>query len=237
VDANGERLSGTDLRLIPPTPGQFLHTVRDRDRLDLVAYKYYSDATRWWQICDANPQFEFPNDLLDTSPVAQEILTLVHPDVLARYTALLQALAVLGQVTAPNAGLPGDFVACSVIVVYSAAARTQIVNAIAQQMFHLLHSFAWPVPPATAESFTFEDPAVKTAWEALLRVLRQTPGIIDAISDMSAATVQLRYNSAVIGLPAIQSFIGQYGFEIPPMLAQAISQVGSQIVIPPNGNS
>src|SRR5258707_892578 len=69
VNGRGGRLRGTDLRLIEPTSGQFLHTVRDRDRLDLLAYKYYADPTRWWQICDANPQFAFPNDLLDRGPL------------------------------------------------------------------------------------------------------------------------------------------------------------------------
>lgn len=237
VDAKGERLAGTDLRFIPETAGQFQHTVRDRDRLDLLGYKYYSDASRWWQISDANPQFDFPNDLLDRTPLVDEILVLVHPDALARYNALLQALALLGAVTAPSVGFPGDFVALTVIVAYPAAAvRALILNAIAALKFHLLHSFAWVDGLQTAESFTFEDAAVKSAWPALLQVLRQVPGMVKVVSDMSAATLQLTYNASLIPRPAILTTIGQYGFSVPPLLAQPLGRMGSRIVIPPNGN-
>src|SRR5215471_15044997 len=122
VDAQGEILVGTTLRSIPENPGQFLHTVRDRDRLDLLGYKYYSDSTRWWQICDANRLADFPNDLLDRSPLADAVLLVVQGDAVTRYTTLLTALAAFGQVTAPPAGLPGDFVACSIIVDYAVPA-------------------------------------------------------------------------------------------------------------------
>src|SRR3954451_14170856 len=79
VDAAGQRLLGTDLRVIPPSGGTFLHSVQDHDRLDLLALKYYGDASKWWQISDANPEFAFPNDLLDRGPLVEEVLSLVSP--------------------------------------------------------------------------------------------------------------------------------------------------------------
>jgi hypothetical protein len=235
VDALGDYALGANVRLIPATPGQFLHTVRDRDRLDLLGYKYYSDPTRWWQICDANPQFDFPNDALDRSPLADAQLVLVHAGAEARYSALLGALAALGQVTAGAAGLPGDFVACPVIVEYAApATRAQILAAIAANGFHLLRSFAWADGANTAERFTIEDQAVKKGWQDLMRTLRATPGIIELAADMSSSSVQLTFNTAVIGLAAIQKNIQQFGFDAPPALAETPDRVGGRIVIPPN---
>ena len=235
VNAQGEYLMGATVRLIPTTPGQFLHTVRDRERLDLLGYKYYSDASRWWQICDANPQFRFPNDLLDRAPMAEAELVLVHGDAAARYSAMLNALAALGQVTAPAAGLPGDFVACAVIVEYAAAAtRAQILSAIAANGFHLLRSFAWQIGANTAEQFTIEDQAVKKGWQNLTSALRETPGIRETVSDMSASSVRIDFNTTVIGLAAIRKQIEQFGFSAPPVLAETPDRVGSRILIPPN---
>jgi hypothetical protein len=236
VDAQGEILVGTTLRLIAENPGQFLHTVRDRDRLDLLGYKYYSDATRWWQVCDANPQAEFPNDLLDRSPLADAVLLVVQGDAVTRYTALLTALAALGQVTAPAAGLPGDFVACPIIVNYSVPAhRVAIVAAIAANGFHLLRSFAWPDAANTAEQFIVEDRAVKQGWQDMTRSLRAIPGIRYIVADMGTSTIQVTYNTALVSLTTIQTNIAQHGFSAPPALAQVLDRIGSRIVVPPNG--
>src|SRR6266481_9192951 len=156
LNVNGDRPLVTKLRAIPDTPGQFLHTVRDRDRLDLLGYKYYFDATRWWQICDANPQFDFPNDLLDRKPLVDETLGLDYPEALLRYNRLLSNLAALGRVTAPEAGSPADFVTCSVVVAYLLeATHGQILAAIAAQQFHLLHTFEWLDGTSILEMFTF----------------------------------------------------------------------------------
>src|SRR5690242_1422136 len=76
VNADGERLRGKDLRIIPQSDGTFLHTVQSHDRLDLLALKYYGEPTRWWQISDANPDFPFPVDLLDRGPIYEETLGL-----------------------------------------------------------------------------------------------------------------------------------------------------------------
>ena len=32
------------------------YLVKDKDRLDLLAYTFYGDALKWWLIADANPQ-------------------------------------------------------------------------------------------------------------------------------------------------------------------------------------
>ncbi len=64
IDASGRASQTKSLRWIPNTPGTFIHTVKEGDRLDLLAFKYYGTPTKWWLICDANPDTIFPTDLL-----------------------------------------------------------------------------------------------------------------------------------------------------------------------------
>jgi nucleoid-associated protein YgaU len=40
------------------------YVVKEGDRLDLLAYRFYGDPTKFWLICDAN-QSMFPFELLD----------------------------------------------------------------------------------------------------------------------------------------------------------------------------
>ncbi len=72
TDANGQAARSKTLRRIPDTPGTFLHTVSQTDRLELLAYKYYGDPQKWWLICDANPDIALPTDLLDR--IGQKII-------------------------------------------------------------------------------------------------------------------------------------------------------------------
>jgi len=68
-DARGRILAATDLRLLPAVTGTFRHTVDSGDRLDQLAYKYYSQPLQWWNICDANPQFLSPLALIGKDAV------------------------------------------------------------------------------------------------------------------------------------------------------------------------
>jgi hypothetical protein len=63
-DAQGRTLAATDLRMLPAVTGTFRHTVESGDRLDQLAYTYYSQPLQWWNICDANPLFLSPLALL-----------------------------------------------------------------------------------------------------------------------------------------------------------------------------
>ena len=42
------------IRIIPETTAHTSHTVAEGERLDHIAFAYYSDAQRFWRICDAN---------------------------------------------------------------------------------------------------------------------------------------------------------------------------------------
>jgi hypothetical protein len=62
--ANGQTVSALGIRLIPDTPAGFLHTFREHERLDLIAYQYYRNSEKFWLIADANSEMD-PEDLLE----------------------------------------------------------------------------------------------------------------------------------------------------------------------------
>ncbi len=68
------------LRLLSETPGRFLHTVEEVDRLDHLAYKYYKQPRKWWRICDANTEFMSPQALLGKDPMKTTHFTLTVYD-------------------------------------------------------------------------------------------------------------------------------------------------------------
>lgn len=69
TDAAGRQRSSKALRLLPGTSGVMEHTIEQGERLDHLAYKYYLKPTRWWHICDANPEYKFPLELLGHTPL------------------------------------------------------------------------------------------------------------------------------------------------------------------------
>src|SRR4029450_11321194 len=72
TDAEGRALVSKTLRPPPEAPGTLRHTVADTDRLDHLAYKYYRQPTKWWQLSDANPRFLSPQALLGKEPVVTD---------------------------------------------------------------------------------------------------------------------------------------------------------------------
>jgi len=53
-----------DLRAVPPTAAVLSLTPTDTDRLDLLAWRFYRDPTRFWRICDAVSELD-PFDVLE----------------------------------------------------------------------------------------------------------------------------------------------------------------------------
>ena len=231
VDAQGDRLRGKDLRRIPFSSGTFTHTVQTRDRLDLLAQKYYGEPTKWWQICDANPEFEFPLDLLERVPVREEVFSLVDGDAEKRFNALVAALTGLGAVRNP-------FMEASVssVVVLSAppVPRTQVLSQIAAQGLHFLRSFAWVDGMNNGELFFFEDRAAKLNWRLLLEALADTPGVLEAQSQSESGLVRVVYNSALAGRDTVLKRIALQGYALDPALSNPVERIGDAIVIPPN---
>jgi phage tail protein X len=242
LNAEGERLLSKNLRLIPPTPGRFLHTVREGDRLDLLAFKYYGDATKWWQIADANPAPPFPIDLLDQRPMIEELLVLAHPDFRSRFQDLIADLGSLGEVHAGELSyfdetkpLDPDFLQSTVVVVYdlSPATRKNILQKIEGHGFHVLRAYAWTGATPSAEAFVVDDPTVKVNWQGLVKSLASEPGMVEVQSIVTEVTVRIVYNSGTLERKKILDLVKLGGFTIEPG-SSTISRIGTKIVIPPN---
>jgi hypothetical protein len=59
--------------------GRFLHTIVESDRLDRLASKYYNQPDKWWQICDANPEFMQPQAMLGKTPFVTQRFGITFP--------------------------------------------------------------------------------------------------------------------------------------------------------------
>lgn len=244
VDAAGERLRGKDLREIPPPlDWPFRHTVREGERLDLLAFKYYGEPTKWWQIADANPQEAFPLDLLDRSPVIKERFVLRCLDFESRFRSLVLSLPILGQVSTPvetsfdgSKPVEPSFLQTTIIVTYAPSPSTHqsIVDSIELPAigFHFLRAFEWPAPPNTAEAFTFDDRVTRDRWRTLVATLTSR-GVLELQSRIAESTLDLTYNSAITSRESILTLMNSLGFTLQPATT-AFTSVGSRIVIPPH---
>ena len=52
------------LRVVPEAPAAMVHTVAEGERVDLLAARFYDEATKSWHILDANPEELNPFELL-----------------------------------------------------------------------------------------------------------------------------------------------------------------------------
>jgi hypothetical protein len=106
VDAAGRQLTSRALRIAGPVSGQFLHTVVEGDRLDGLAAAYYRQPRNWWRICDANPEFLSPQELVGAEPVVTYRFEVSPPPGTPPWADLLR---VLGErVGVSRAVLDGD---------------------------------------------------------------------------------------------------------------------------------
>lgn len=95
TDASGLVLKSVDIRPLPTTTGALFHLLAEGERLDHLADKYYRQPRKWWQICDANPDFLSPLALLGQEPIitVRFPLTVVSADGQPPWDELLRALA------------------------------------------------------------------------------------------------------------------------------------------------
>jgi hypothetical protein len=79
ITGDGQTIQYLARRIVPqPGPPNFAtiaqHTVRQGDRLDLIAAKYFGDPIIFWLICDANGAIE-PEKLVKTPGTILNITT------------------------------------------------------------------------------------------------------------------------------------------------------------------
>jgi hypothetical protein len=98
-DATGRVVAAKDFRPLPDVTGTFRHTVLAGDRPDQLATTYYGDPLRYWQICDANPDFPSPLAMVDREPVLTTEFPVTFGGETPPWAALIAALdAVVGVV-------------------------------------------------------------------------------------------------------------------------------------------
>ncbi|HEX8720458.1 MAG TPA: hypothetical protein VF736_07505 [Pyrinomonadaceae bacterium] len=240
VDAKGERLRGKDLRVIPRVAGRFLHTVREGERLDLLAFKYYGDPARWWQLSDANPEEPFPLDLLDRRPLVEERLVLAHADFAGRLAQLVADLGAYGRAAtleslgAPDAA-PESFLLATAVVVYpeSTGRRNDIIGQIGRSGFNFLRAHGRTSGGETSEAFTFDDVQAKTNWHLLVAELSAAPGVLALRSDAARSELEITYNGAAVSRHAIEALINGRDFSLTADSVR-LSRTGAKITVPPN---
>lgn len=73
-DGKEPAFQGSRPRKITEAAGVLEYTVKEGDRLDLLALHFYNNPRRWWRILDANPHILFGADLMLESSVGEIIL-------------------------------------------------------------------------------------------------------------------------------------------------------------------
>jgi phage tail protein X len=235
VTATGEQLLGVTVRFIPRVAASFVHTVQQGERLDLLAFKYYGDASRWWQIADANPaEAAYPPALLDARPIVDEIIETTCPGLNTRLLGLIGTLAGHGAASRRMIGPNGERIETAGAVLevsYGAAGdRATLIANIRAAGFSVLKSIAWP----GGEAFTIVDPALEGAWSTLLATLRKAPGVAAVRSEVPLVRLAIRYNGNLMPGDEIRRHIAAAGFAVIPSRSVRLDRPGTQIVIPPN---
>jgi len=64
IDGEGRRVQLKRTREPAQTESALVYQVRQGDRLDLLANKFFRDPRKWWLIADANPDVLAPEQLL-----------------------------------------------------------------------------------------------------------------------------------------------------------------------------
>ena len=259
VDAEGERLLGKDVRQIPRTTGAFSHTVREADRLDLLAFKYYGDAAKWWHISDANAGATFPTDLLDPQPVVVDRIALAHAGFVKRFHQLIGAVEQLTARLNPSCQfLPLEslrefnesqlnslqatlavlysqphFLSSTIVVVFppSGSIRSEILQEIKHHGFHLQGATGWNNGSAIVAVFNITDLGVAQGWRETVDDLSAMTGVLSVQTNILECAIELAYNSALVDRTVILRKASGRGFELQ---ASRLSRLGTNIVIPPN---
>ena len=74
ANASQTAFRGMRPRHIGNATGVLEYTIKEGDRLDLLAQYFYVDSRKWWRILDANPDILFGADLMLDDAVGETIL-------------------------------------------------------------------------------------------------------------------------------------------------------------------
>jgi hypothetical protein len=98
-DTHGRLLVAKDSRPLPEVTGTFRHRVVAGDRLDRLAAVYYGKPLLWWRICDANPAFLSPLELLGADPIVTTVVPITGDVPEPPWAGLVRRLTELAGVS------------------------------------------------------------------------------------------------------------------------------------------
>jgi hypothetical protein len=75
---DGRTVAAVTLRRLPYVAGTPT-VIKGNDRLDVIAQRKYSDATKFWHVADANTELD-ANNLVHERPQAEEIVAINVPE-------------------------------------------------------------------------------------------------------------------------------------------------------------
>ncbi|HET7461548.1 MAG TPA: hypothetical protein VFJ82_09865 [Longimicrobium sp.] len=247
-DARGFTVAWKSLRLVPPTPGTFLHTVEEADRLDHLGVRYYSQPRDWWRIADANPAFLSPWALLGKEPRATVRIPVAWVGFEAPWAALLATLRALPGVERAAAGTEDALL--PTLIVADDQELFEIDPALAAQLDASVQG--QQVTPQVAGAFLAEggidlpaelridkpDPAtwilVDEAGGAVYVVrLAEDParlGVLEGVRE-HGWTVEIDFDTGLTSAVALQGVVEGAGFRAGP--PQPVGRVGKPVVVPP----
>lgn len=94
TDAKAGTGQAKPIRFLPVQGETFPYTVTGTDRLDHLGYRAFKKSEQWWRICDANPAFLHPQDIIGQSSRRECLISLPINDdsVLPNWNELLRAV-------------------------------------------------------------------------------------------------------------------------------------------------
>lgn len=69
LDDRGREVRVKRARLPEPVQPALTYQVRQGDRPDLLAHRFFRTPRKWWLLCDANPEIMHPDQLLEPGRV------------------------------------------------------------------------------------------------------------------------------------------------------------------------
>jgi hypothetical protein len=248
ADARGRSLPSKALRLLPQMSGDFMHIVEEIDRLDHLAFKYYQQPTKWWHICDANPDFMSPLALLGTEPLVTTRFTLAFQELDPPWAVLFRELAEKRGVIQVRVDDEQRRPTFSVAIashrgyidpgfhselaqgIFSEELRAELeacgIASLAESVTISRAENKWLVTDNTpAQDIYAIVPEYEQASE------RCWLGIYDCTIQHTWAVI-VTYNRMNVGTDELETVIAAAGFEVGQ--PEHIGRIGKPIVIPPN---
>ena len=246
-DEGGIVRKSLTLRRLPEVNARFEHTLKESDRPDHIAFKYYQQSRNWWQISDANPDFKSPRELFGKSADQISAFSLRYVGTVAPWNDMFAALrARLGvlSVEKGNADFPLPAVEVSdgtALFTIPAALSTDLTSsAFAQELTASLRA-ALSAGGLTLGTEILLSHMSATVWrlkdrqtEDVFTLAESTSGGPIAVSDTvirHSWSTTIRSNRKNISPGEIRDQIALFGFGVDA--PQTKSRIGKAIRVPP----